>query len=140
MFKVSRLTDYGLLLLCAMASRKGESLASARDLSEITKLPLPTVSKLLKLLAKSSLVNAKRGVLGGYELMSHPKDISLFSVITVFEGSPALTDCIDEHKKNCQMNGQCPQKNAWHLVQEKVAKLLRELSLFDLMADGKSLE
>ena len=46
MLKLSKLTDYGIVLMGYMAKSHGESRA-ARELSEMSGLPLPTVSKCL---------------------------------------------------------------------------------------------
>jgi len=51
MIKVSKMTDYAVVILADMALRKGQ-LISSTVLAESTNLPEPTVSKILKLLAR----------------------------------------------------------------------------------------
>src|SRR3546814_13800149 len=55
--------------------------ATAPDLAEATALPAPTVSKILKMLAKGGLVESRRGVNGGYVLTRRPEDISAAEII-----------------------------------------------------------
>ncbi len=135
MFKISRLTDYGVVLLRYLFERSGRSVEpfSARDLAKVSGLPLPTVSKLLKLMAKHGLVAAKRGASGGYELVEDPKSVSLLRLVLIFDGPPAVTSCMVENAHPCKIHRGCPQRNSWHLVQQKVAQVLTDISLFELM-------
>jgi FeS assembly SUF system regulator len=130
MFKISKLTDYGVMLLRYLAANDGP--ASARDLARCSALPLPTVSKLLKILAKHKVISATRGVSGGYELLLDPQHISVLKLIEVFEGPPALISCLGDNH-HCQITTLCPQKDAWWQVHQKIATLLSNISLSELI-------
>ncbi len=131
MFKISRLTDYGVVILRYLAEhhRDDAEPQSARDIARASGLPLPTVSKLLKLMAKHKLIHAKRGALGGYELQEDPKLISLLRLIEIFEGPPAITTCMAEAVHKCQIETMCTQRSGWNLVQHRIAHVLNEISL-----------
>lgn len=135
MFKISRLTDYGVVLLSHLAQNHGlkAAPASARDLAQASHLPLPTVSKLLKILAKHQIVAARRGALGGYELVLNPAELSLLTLIEAFEGKPALMTCMKESTTSCVMHGSCGQRGGWLLVHRKIALQLSQISLAELM-------
>ncbi len=133
MFKVARLTDYGVVLLRFLAASEAERVLSARDLAEQSGLPLPTVSKLLKLLAKHKIVKATRGIAGGYQLAESPKDISLLRLIEVFEGNQGLTTCLSDPHVGCLIDKHCRQRYGWQMVHEKIAKLLEEIPLSELI-------
>lgn len=141
MFKISRLTDYGVVILRFLAEKNGGSAEpkSARDVALVSGLPLPTVSKLLKLMAKHKLVNAKRGALGGYELTQNPKVITLLRLIEIFEGPPAITSCMSDGLHKCQIEGTCPQKSQWHVVHQRIAAVLNEISLDELITSHRPL-
>ena len=49
------MTDYGILVLAALARRHGETLASGH-LAQMTELAQPTVAKVLKMLLAAELV------------------------------------------------------------------------------------
>lgn len=141
MFKVSRLTDYGVVILRYLSENNEVSAmpSSARDLAQKSGLPLPTVSKLLKLMAKHKLIAAKRGALGGYELLENPKSISLLRLIEIFEGPPALTACMSSNGHRCQIDQSCPQRGRWQVVHRKIAQVLRTISLSELIKTTKPL-
>ncbi|MCA9507279.1 MAG: Rrf2 family transcriptional regulator [Myxococcales bacterium] len=134
MFKIARLTDYGVVLLGFLASRQAQSPISARDLSKASGLPLPTVSKLLKLLAKHKIVSATRGTSGGYQLSLHPDQVSLLEIIEVFEGSQSTISCLSLHHQRCPLDGHCPQRNGWQIVHNKLTHLLKQISLSELIS------
>ena len=75
MIKLGRLTDYAVILLTRMVGSDA-SIWAASGLAEKTGLPLPTVSKVLKQLAKSGVVETRRGAAGGYRLAKPAMPIS----------------------------------------------------------------
>ena len=77
MVKLGKLTDYGLVLMTCIARGQGAPLRTARDLARESKLPLSTVSKLLKELLQSGLLVSHRGIKGGYILAKQPEEISV---------------------------------------------------------------
>ncbi len=93
MIRLSKLTDYGLVLMSYAARNKGRTVHTARELSLESGLPLPTVSKLLKLLLQAGFLVSHRGTNGGYSLAREPEDISVAEIIAALEGPIALTEC-----------------------------------------------
>src|SRR5919201_5762535 len=81
MLRMSKLTDYGLVLLTHMAQRSVEEVRTAHELAETSKVPLPTVSKILKELSRAGIVISHRGRRGGYTLARSPAQISVASVV-----------------------------------------------------------
>src|SRR5882757_5386791 len=69
MFKLGKLTDYGTVVMTALAARP-DAMRNAHDLAAETHVAAPTVSKLLKQLQKSGLVESLRGVRGNWRLIN----------------------------------------------------------------------
>src|SRR5438552_12430942 len=93
MIRMTRLTDYGIMLLTLFARDAMRPLRSARDLSDQAHLPLPTVSKLLNVLARHNLLEAYRGVKGGFRLARGPEEITVAQIIHALEGPIGVTEC-----------------------------------------------
>ena len=70
MLRISKLTDYATVILARLAAEP-ERRFTAAQLAAETRLALPTVSKLLKQLHRSGLVQSTRGLHGGY-LLARP--------------------------------------------------------------------
>lgn len=130
MLRISRLTDYGTVVMAYLANHMGSH--TAKDIAQATHIALPTVSKLLKLLARAELLAAQRGAKGGYGLALAAKDISLAKIIQALEGQQiALTEC-GHHKGGCSMEMQCAIKSNWRMVSEALRQTLSAISLAEM--------
>ena len=101
--RISRLTDYGTVLLAHLAASQG-AVCSAADVATATGIAAPTVSKLLKSLGRSGLVISTRGANGGYRLAREPHEISAADVIDALEGPVSITECSSSDKQ-CEHEG-----------------------------------
>lgn len=104
MFRVSRETDYGIVLLTQLARRRSPAPFTARDLAENAGLSLPMVSKILKRLARAGILTSFRGVRGGYDLARSADDISVADIVDALEGPIGLMPCIEAVPGNAIAN------------------------------------
>jgi FeS assembly SUF system regulator len=133
MIRISKLTDYGFVVLTRFADRQRQVIANARDLSLETGLPLPTVSKLLKQLAKKGLLQAHRGARGGYMLTRDPETITVVDVIEALDGPIAITDCVTgSTDSDCEILDSCKVRPHWNRITERVREALNAISLASL--------
>ena len=133
MFKLAKLTDYGIVLMGYMAKGNGESRA-ARELATISGLPLPTVSKVLKSRSRGGLLVSHRGKKGGYTLAMDPKDISIAEMIRVMEGPVHLTECSNGHASTpCEMEDHCPVRTNWQAINDVVFEALTAFTLAQML-------
>ena len=133
MVRLSKLTDYGMVLLSCFARSQPESLRSARDLAAESGLPLPTVSKLLKELLQSGLLISYRGMQGGYRLAKDPREISLAEIIAALEGPLAWTACSTDLSGLCELEACCAIKRNQRVISQAVKGVLEKLMLSDLI-------
>ena len=136
MIRISKLTDYSIVLLSHLAS-KPDVLHSTRDLAEESRLPLPTVEKLLKKLTASDLLVSERGARGGYRLARDAGSISVADVIAALEGPIGLTQCTshgDGRGEVCELQRFCPTKTPWMKINDVVLRALKDLSLAEMVA------
>lgn len=132
MIKLSRLTDYAVVILAAMAQKDGE-LFSASNLSESTSLPEPTVSKVLKMLTRGDVITSTRGVNGGYALNGKPDKIMVKDIITAMEGPIALTSCVKGSQESCAIEELCILHGRWNVVNAAINTALENVTLADMM-------
>lgn len=130
MLKMSKLTDYGTLVLAQLSAREG-GLSSAHQVATDTRLAQPTVSKLLKALVRAGLVVSERGVQGGYALARPPQEISAAEIIDALEGPVAITACSSGHGL-CDLEPVCRVGTAWQRINVSIRQALTEVSLADL--------
>jgi FeS assembly SUF system regulator len=136
MLKINKLTDYAIVVLAEIAGialRTGrEAIASVQELSDQTKLPAPTVSKILKRLACGGIAVSERGKHGGYRLARKACEISLIDVINAMEGPIAITECAEASAVPCCYAGSCAVEKNWIRINNAVKKALSGISIADM--------
>lgn len=135
MVRLSRLADYGVILMSEMMWARGD-VHNAQAMADATGLPLPTVSKLLSMLAKAGLLDAIRGVKGGFRLARVPSRISMAEIIGAVDGPVALTQCIEQGPGACDVESFCPTRRGWGAVNDAVRGALEGVSLADFTEPG----
>jgi FeS assembly SUF system regulator len=131
MIRITKQTDYGVVLLTQMANQP-ERVYNAPDLAAEAHLPLPMVSKILKLLTRDGVLVSHRGVKGGYSLARQPEAISMAEIIAALEGPIAITECIEE-VGDCVHERLCPVRSNWHRINEAVLTALQGITLAEMV-------
>ena len=130
MIRITKQTDYGIVLLTHLAATP-ERQVNAPELAAETRLPLPMVSKILKLLVREGVLLSHRGVKGGYGLARPPEEISMAEVISALEGPIAITECIDEHS-GCTHEPFCSVRGRWHRINAALRQALEGITLAEM--------
>jgi FeS assembly SUF system regulator len=130
MFRITRLTDYGVLLMTEFAAQPGK-LRNAASLANKLCLPVPTVSKVLKLLLKKGLLDSIRGAGGGYRLARGAEEISVQDIIEALEGPIALTEC-NLRLGDCEQQPRCSASRSWQRINHAVSETLAGITLADM--------
>lgn len=139
MLRLSKLTDYGVVVLTRLAGAGGRVVA-VPELALTTGLAEPTVAKVLKILSQAELVESARGARGGYRLARSLADIRLAEVIVAFEGPIALTACVDGALGGCESASLCPVHGRWDPVNQAVRDALTRITVADLASSPSSAE
>ena len=132
MIRISRITDYGIVLMAYLAERDGETPHNAREVAESTQLPLPVVSKILKSLAREGLLVSHRGAKGGYSLARGSHEIPVTEMIGALEGPFGLTECAT-HPGACPQESDCQMREPWQRINRVVYDALAHITLADLV-------
>ena len=135
MFRLNKLTDYGVVVMTQMAQDQESGTRSVRTAQEVASslgLPLPTVSKLLNILARDGLVISQRGAAGGYSLSRPAGEISMAAIIQSLEGPIALTACVHGSEEQCEVESLCPMSGNWNRVNAAIRGALERVTLADM--------
>ncbi|MBB5033657.1 RrF2 family transcriptional regulator [Prosthecobacter vanneervenii] len=84
--KISKKAEYALRALVAMGREREGTNFSIQDLASKEHIPLKFLEQILLALKNGGLLRSKRGVGGGYQLVTHPARITLGEVVTLFDG------------------------------------------------------
>ncbi len=100
---------------------------SIRKISEATGISSGYLEQLMIPLRRAGLVEADRGVLGGYRLSR--SSITCHDVLAASEGDFHPAPC-----KECQKNGMCKTHQIWSLLQRAVVDFSKEVTIEELAA------
>ncbi len=131
MLKMSRMTDYGTVVLAHLAAHP-DAVFSASEIAVETRLAPPSVSKLLKHMSRAGLVSSFRGATGGYTLARPPESISAAQILDALEGPVALTECSADDSQ-CQLEDVCGVGRSWQRINRGIRKALEHISLAELV-------
>lgn len=132
MLRLSKLTDYATVLMTA-AAQAPQRVHTGLELAERTRLPPPTVAKLLKTLTRAGLLESLRGAHGGYRLARSPDRISVADIISALEGPIAVTDCAT-HAGGCTIEHNCAARSNWRLINTAIHQALEAVTLAQMAA------
>ena len=124
MIRMSRLTDYGIVLLTHMAMGQVGEVHTSQDLAGVSRVPLPTASKILKQLARAGLLVSHRGRRGGYSLARPAEEVSVGDIICAIEGPIGITDCGTGVAGACSLEAICAARSRWGPISRAIAKAL----------------
>lgn len=131
MLRISKLTDYGIVLLARFAREAPGTTLTAREMSESTALPHPVVSKMLKTLAGAALLHSHRGAKGGYSLAREPEQLTVADILQALEGPLALMEC-SAGPGHCGQESSCGVREPWQRINQTVRAALAGMTLAEL--------
>ena len=132
--KLSPVEEYGLRCMLQLAKHYGEAPVTIRMISEGEGLSTAYVGKLMFLLQKAHLVQATRGVQGGYTLVRRPEELTLEDVFRSLD--PQAFDDVCEkftgQEQLCVHVSSCAIKQVLSGLNEQMNVYLRKFTLADL--------
>ena len=129
---LTRASEYALLSLDII--RNSEKPMGAEQLSRELCIPKSFLAKILQGLAKSGILDSKKGAHGGFIMAQNPHEISVAEVIVAAEGkTPAVFDC-SQYANTCPNGaiGNCNISPFLATFQTKIDTFLQELTLEDI--------
>jgi FeS assembly SUF system regulator len=132
MIRLTKEADYGIMLLGHIAAHPVGMLHTARELSGLSRLPLPMVSKILGSLARAEIVTGHRGVGGGYSLDQDPRTVSVARVVRAIEGPISMVQCGAEPGV-CDHESGCPTRVNWSRINETVEQALEQIPIAEML-------
>jgi FeS assembly SUF system regulator len=131
MLRLTKLTDYAIVILSEMASNPAARLSSSQ-LAAATGVNEPTVAKILKQLTCAQMIGSHRGVQGGYQLLTTGDKITMRQIIEAIDGPIAIADCVNG-ATGCSVKHKCRVRGNWDKVNNAIIGALDGLTLGEMM-------
>ena len=131
MLRITKMTDYAVLILANLALHDNK-LLTAKEIASETHISLPTTQKILKKLNRKNLVISKQGASGGYSLDPETKKLSVATLLEKLDGDLSITQC-SSNDDQCEVEDFCNIGNAWQMINQRVQRALNDITLGDLI-------
>ena len=135
MLRMSKLTDYGTVVMTYLACEPGR-LHAASEIALEVRVALPTVSKVLKTLTHAGLVASQRGTKGGYTLARPAARITMAEILGALEGPIGLTECAS-NPGQCIQETSCSVRGNWQRINLAIHRALEEVTLAEMVQPAK---
>ena len=131
MLRITKMTDYAVLILANLALHDNK-LLTAKEIASETHISLPTTQKILKKLNLKNLVISKQGASGGYSLDPETKKLSVATILEKLDGDLSITQC-SSNDDQCEVEDFCNIGNAWQMINQRGQWALNDITLGDLI-------
>jgi Rrf2 family transcriptional regulator, nitric oxide-sensitive transcriptional repressor len=88
----SQTVEYALRAAVYLASRPGQA-CPATEIAQATKVPPAYLSKVMQALHREAIVEAQRGVHGGFRLANPPEKVTVLEVVNAVEPIQRIRTC-----------------------------------------------
>jgi len=128
MLKISKKSDYGLLLLEQLIDKK--ELVPLSKITEETKLPARFLAQIAAVLVKNQIVESIEGKNGGYRINYKKfQKTNLLDYLSLFENNLSLTECGQGEK--CSYKNICRHHSFFNKKLNRI--FLSELKKYSLL-------
>jgi Rrf2 family protein len=135
--KISTRGRYGTRMMLDLAAHHDQGPTPLREIAKRQDLSVKYLEQLIIPLKAAGYIRSVRGARGGYTLARKPDKISIGQIIKVLEGGLSLVDCVEDPKV-CERERNCPTRDIWLRMSERLMEELSSLTLRDVL-DGKKL-
>jgi len=132
---ISQTVEYALRAIVTIAQHDGQP-CTAQQISKITHVPGPYLSKLMQGLVRSGLAKSQRGLHGGFLLTKSPKETTIWDIVDAVEPFPRIRECplgISSHSGTL-----CPLHRRLDRAMETVEVMFRDTTVADVLSEPGS--
>ena len=107
-----------------------------KAIAERQDISVKYLEQLMSMLRSSGLLRSIRGAKGGYILARPPEQINLSEIFRCLEGPVTTAECT-ENGDYCERSADCVAREVWIEVEAAIQKILRSITLADLVKRAK---
>ena len=134
MIRLSKKSEYGLIAIRHIATKMSGDLVTAKEISDIYKIPFDLLAKVLQRLTKAGLILSVQGVHGGYMLARKSSEIPVSLIIHAIEGTaPVIAQCMSDGPQSCGVFTVCTIKSPLTRVQANIERAFDNMTLSEIV-------
>lgn len=129
--KISKKAYYGLRAVIALGNTQVPT--SIHALAQAEHLPEDYLEKILQHLRRADIVEARKGVEGGYLLARPAKQISVWEILRELDGPIKTFTAPIKGTLPCLQGGHCQANEVWRTLETAIEKTLMHITLDTLI-------
>lgn len=134
MLNISQKCQYALRATLELAKSYGHRTVSVSQIAVAQAIPPRFLELILGELRKGGFVLSRRGMQGGYELVSPPEALTAGDIIRFIDGPLDPVACVSgDPAESCTFGGNCAFLPMWRQAKEAVSKVYDGVSFADLL-------
>jgi len=129
---ISQTVEYALRSVVTIAQHEGQP-CTAQQISTITQVPAPYLSKLMQRLVRAGVAKSQRGLHGGFLLVKEPGELTIWEVVDAVEPFKRIHECplgIKSHDATL-----CPLHRRLDRSMAMVEEQFRSTTIADVLAE-----
>lgn len=130
---VSAKGRYALRIFIDLAQNQGDGFVALSEVSKRQDVSLKYLETIVATLVRGNLLRSQRGMSGGYRLSREAKDISIYDIFNLTEGSLSPVACINCGENFCNRSDVCFTKEMWTNVDNLLNNYFKGISIQDLL-------
>ena len=134
--KISSRARYGTRVMVELALNHGNGPMRVRDIAKKQGISAKYIEQLIAVLKGAGLVNAVRGVHGGYSMAKPPSRVKMLEVFDLLEGNLDQLECRG-CPGSCSRDKNCAVRDVWTGVRAAVKGVLEKETLADMASRAK---
>ena len=136
---LSKKTRYAMLAMMVLAREYGRSTVSTCSIAASEHIPQRVLESILLRLRSEGYLGSARGKTGGYYLMRPPEEITLYEIVSIFDGTVSMLACLctGNDYRPCEFSkdeSECPIRTTFDGIYRNTVETLSNTTLADLIA------
>ena len=128
---IRRDTDYAVRAILYVV-KAGKEVVSTAELQRELKLPRPFMRKIFQTLQRKGILKSLKGNRGGFVLAKTPQEISLLTLMRIFQGKFSLAECLFK-KRICPNRKLCVVRKKVKNIESLVLRELEGITIKELL-------
>jgi Rrf2 family protein len=138
---LSNTSKYAIRAMIYLAIHSGNANKTGiKKISAEMDIPAPFLAKILQILAKHKLLVSAKGPNGGFSLGRDSREIMLYEIVTVIDGSDIFDKCLISLRTCHAENIPCPLHNQYDPIRHEIRKLFQHQDIGNLADDIRTQE
>lgn len=140
--KLSTRSRYAARAIIEIAKQSSDKPITRKSICESQQISSSYLENILIILKNQGIIKTTRGPRGGYTLAKDASEITMYDIVSVFEGSISAVHCVDD-PSNCERFGHCPTKIVWQELMDAQSTILKSFTikkLVDISSENQNLD